>query len=55
MKVTIEEAIKIVDPATRRDALFLYDPEERKQVLDEACHLVAAAYRRQPERKDEHP
>ena len=45
MKVDIKEAIKIVDPATRRDALFIYDPEERQSVLNEACHLVAANLR----------
>ncbi len=39
--MTLEEAIKIVDPATRREALYIYDPEERKGVEDEACHLVA--------------
>lgn len=39
--MNLEEAIRIVDPATRREALYIYDPEERKAVEDEACHLVA--------------
>ena len=30
--MTISEAIRIVDPATRREALYRYDPEERPAV-----------------------
>jgi len=43
--MTISEAIKITDPATRREALYIYDPEDRKAVENEARHLVAQALR----------
>lgn len=42
--MNLKEAVRIIDPATRRDALYIYDPEERKQVFDEACHLVATTF-----------
>lgn len=44
--MNLEEAIKIVDPATRREALYIYDPEARPAIMDEACHLVATELRR---------
>lgn len=43
--MTLDEAIRIVDPATRREALYIYDPEDRKAVENEARHLVAQALR----------
>lgn len=38
--MNLDEAIKIVDPATRREALYRYDPEDREAVENEARHLV---------------
>lgn len=41
----LDEAIRIVDPATRQEALYIYDPEDRNAVENEACHLVVHALR----------
>lgn len=43
--MTIDEAIKITDPATRQEALYKYDPEERDSVENEARHMAAQALR----------
>ena len=47
--MTIEEAIKILDPETTREALsaYCYDPEERIRVVEEACEIACAALRAQ--------
>lgn len=47
--MTIEEAIKILDPETRRDALWKYETgEERLKVCNEVCRVACAALRDQP-------
>lgn len=43
--MNLDEAIRIVDPATRQEALYIYDPEDRNAVENEACHLVVHALR----------
>lgn len=39
----LDEAIRIVDPATRREALYIYNPEDRQAVENEARHMVVNA------------
>ena len=45
--MTHEEAAYILDPDTTREALrpYLYDPERRIKVVEEACRVAAAALR----------
>lgn len=45
----IEEAIRILDPETTRDALlpYAYDPDRRIKVVTDACRIAAAALRAQ--------
>ena len=46
--MTTEEAIKILDPETSRDALWKYeDKEKRLEAVNEACRLAVAALRAQ--------
>ena len=46
--MTTEEAIKILDPETSRDALWKYeDKEKRLEAVNEACQLAVAALRAQ--------
>lgn len=46
--MTREEAIKILDPETSRDALWKYeDKEERLEAVNEACRVAVAALRAQ--------
>ncbi|MCM1136898.1 MAG: DUF551 domain-containing protein [Clostridium sp.] len=42
--MTINEAIKILDPETSREALqpYAYDNHQRRKVVDEACRVVVA-------------
>lgn len=43
--MNLDEAIRITDPATRQEALYKYDPEERDSVENEARHMAAQALR----------
>lgn len=43
--MTLKAAIKITDPATSREALCKYAPNERAAVEKEARHIVAQALR----------
>lgn len=43
--MNLDEAIRITDPATRQEALYKYDPEERDSVEVEARHMAAQALR----------
>ena len=45
--MTHEEAAYILDPETSREALrpYLYDPEHRIKVVEEACRVAVAALR----------
>lgn len=51
MRMTISEAIYILDPQTTRDALrpYDYDPEGRIRIVEDACRVVCAALRAQQE------
>lgn len=45
--MTIEEAVRILDPETTREALrpYAYDPERRIQIVEEACRVAVRALR----------
>ena len=45
--MTKEDAARILDPETTRNALspYIYDPERRISVVEEACRIAAAALR----------
>lgn len=43
--MNLDEAIRITDPATCREALYKYDPEERAVVENEARHMVTKQLR----------
>ena len=45
--MTHEEAARILDPETSREALrpYLYDPERRIKVVEEACRVAAEVLR----------
>ena len=45
--MTKEEAARILDPATTREALaaYAYDPEQRIRVVEEACRIAARVLR----------
>lgn len=45
--MTKEEAKKILDPETSRDALLEYEDEERIEVVNEACRVAVSALRAQ--------
>lgn len=47
MSMTREEAARILDPETTRKALlpYLYDPERRVKVVEEACRIAVSALR----------
>ncbi len=42
--MTIEEAIRILDPETSKEALqpYAYDSHQRRKVVDEACRVAVA-------------
>lgn len=48
--MTHEEAAYILDPETSREALrpYLYDPERRIKVVEEACRVAAEVLRNSP-------
>ncbi len=47
MRMTWEEAARILDPETSREALdcWAYDPEKRLAVCNEACRVAARVLR----------
>lgn len=45
--MTIEEAARILDPETSRDALWEYEEGDRLEACNEACRVAAAALRAQ--------
>lgn len=46
--MTREEVIRILDPETSRDALWIYeDKEDRLEAVNEACRMAIAALRAQ--------
>lgn len=46
--MTIEEAIRILDPETSKEALlpYAYDNHQRRKVVDEACRVAADELRK---------
>ena len=50
IEMTAEEAARILDPKTSREALdcWAYDPEKRLAVCNEACRVAARVMRAQP-------
>lgn len=50
--MTHEEAARILDPETTREALrpYLYDPERRIKVVEEACRVAAEVLRGKADR-----
>lgn len=50
--MTKEEAKKILDPETSRDALLGYEDEDRIEVVNEACRIAVAALRAQQAKLD---
>lgn len=52
--MTHEEAARILDPETTREALrpYLYDPERRLKVVEEACRVAAKVLRGKADRID---
>lgn len=47
-----EQAEKILDPETSRDALLKYEDEERIEAVNEACRLAVSALRAQQAKLD---
>lgn len=47
-----EQAEKILDPETSRDALLEYEDEERIEAVNEACRLAVSALRAQQAKLD---
>lgn len=46
--MTIDDALRIIDPATTREALapYAYDPERRVKVVEDACRLLVDELRK---------
>lgn len=46
--MTIDDALKIIDPATTRLALepYAYDPAQRVKVVEDACRLLVSELRK---------